>query len=483
MSDSTAMLESESARELRPREQLELNAEAPEHLAGRIDDTGTHSPLKRKRTPSGANSPVRDRYPSYDDPSHLEVREMPSQAAMSDARLAGVHSAAALFRRPSASSKKYTRPPMSKLFSSLELSPENFLHLQAAAKGYMLDENHPERRDCVGNRGKGDTDMVRLRLHHCVREFLEQDDRGLRFFGRDVEQDGIGDRRLIWPEEKQNIITAATPLLRRMVTNERQRQYAIVSRKSGGLGSTKKRKFDDNDNDNDDVDPTPAGGRSAITHDRRHESNLEDPNVNYDPALLDPPTPAQQGVDREVSLDPNIGRDVGNADHRTASPTPQHLHKRPKVSNLADAYRNAPCHTVESAPISQRDTIEAPHSDAPGPVVIQLNFLAPDNFTRRLSRIDIPLPSLASAFQTEDFCKAVETHLPHELAVREGGIERLHISALTAVGGFQAVRLGGKARYEDEVNWERVVDDVREVEWMDGVIKVLVRKRYPDAED
>jgi hypothetical protein len=33
------------------------------------------------------------------------------------------------------------------MFSSLEISPENFLHLQAAAKNYMLDDEHPERRD------------------------------------------------------------------------------------------------------------------------------------------------------------------------------------------------------------------------------------------------------------------------------------------------------------------------------------------------
>ncbi len=179
--------------------------------------------------------------------STLEIRELPPQLAMSDARAAGVHSAAALFRRPSASSKKYTRPPMSKLFTSLELSPENFLHLQAAAKSYMLNGAYPERQDCVGNRGKGDTDMVKLRLYNCVKEFLEVEGYGEKYFGKDVVNEGMGDRKFTWPAHKNKVIALVTPLLRRMVTNERQRQYAIETRKGPGgrSGVSKKRKADE----------------------------------------------------------------------------------------------------------------------------------------------------------------------------------------------------------------------------------------------
>ncbi|KAH0559702.1 hypothetical protein GP486_003787 [Trichoglossum hirsutum] len=137
----------------------------------------------------------------------LEIRELPTQVVMSDARAAGVHSAAALFRRPSASSKKYTRPPMSKLFSSLELSPENFLRLQAAAKGFMLDKNYPERQNCVGSRGKGDTDMVKLRLYNCVKEFLEKEGNGEKFFGKNVIPEGNRKRRFVWPVQKNKYIS------------------------------------------------------------------------------------------------------------------------------------------------------------------------------------------------------------------------------------------------------------------------------------
>ncbi len=148
----------------------------------------------------------------------------------------GVHSAAALFRAPSTSRKKCTRPPMSTLFSSLHLPPEEFLHLQSAAKAYMLDDGHPERRDCVGQRGKTDSDMIKLKLWHCVKQFLDEEGNGERFFGVNAPKLGGGDeaRSLTWPENAQQIIKTCIPLLRRMVTNERQRQYAVESRKCGG---------------------------------------------------------------------------------------------------------------------------------------------------------------------------------------------------------------------------------------------------------
>ncbi|KAJ5085724.1 hypothetical protein N7532_010495 [Penicillium argentinense] len=170
---------------------------------------------------------------------NMDIRPVPQQALPVE-RAPGVHSAAALFRQPS-SNKKYTRPPMSKLFSSLELSPENFLHLQAAAKAYMLDNNHPERRDCVGQRGKGDTEMVKLRLWNCVKTFLDNEGNGERFFGENVVNENMGPRQFVWPRDSQKIISLVIPLLRRMVTNERQRQYAIETRKGGGNDERRRR--------------------------------------------------------------------------------------------------------------------------------------------------------------------------------------------------------------------------------------------------
>jgi hypothetical protein len=142
-------------------------------------------------------------------------------------------SAAAIFRQPSTTSKKYTRPPIGKLYSSLELSPESFVHLQTAAKEYMLDENHPERLDTIGQRGGGDTDLVRLKLWNFVKEFLDDLGNGQKFFGEHIAAvEGQAPRTMIWPHDAEQIIKACVPVLRRMVTNERQRRYAMQARKT-----------------------------------------------------------------------------------------------------------------------------------------------------------------------------------------------------------------------------------------------------------
>lgn len=212
----------------------------------------TEGPLDPALTATGAGDGLSNPHQNHQQQHHqarpydgenLDIRAVPPQS-LSEARAVGVHSAAALFRQPS-SNKKYTRPPMSKMFASLELSPENFLHLQAAAKAYMLDERHPERRDCVGQRGKGDTEMVKLRLWNCVRHFLEAEGHGERFFGEHAVNEGMGPRVYVWPRDQQKIISLVIPLLRRMVTNERQRQYAIETRKGGGTEERRRRKTDE----------------------------------------------------------------------------------------------------------------------------------------------------------------------------------------------------------------------------------------------
>jgi hypothetical protein len=89
---------------------------------------------------------------------------------------------------------------MSRLFTSLELGPEVFLEMQNAAKIYMLDENHPQRREeCVGSKGKRDPDMVKLRLFATVKSFLEDENWGEKCFGASAE--GGMERKLKWPAD------------------------------------------------------------------------------------------------------------------------------------------------------------------------------------------------------------------------------------------------------------------------------------------
>jgi hypothetical protein len=212
------------------------------------ENDASNASRKRKRQshPTGlpqVSSPLQAEGATTDE-SHTDRERDPLQETASNNRLAGMQSATALFRSPSASSKKYTRPPMSKLFTSLELSPEVFLHLQAAAKSYMLDPDHPERSDCVGQRGKGDSELVKMRLWNCVATFLDEEGNGQLHFGEDVLGEGGATRSMEWPQDRSKVIGAVIPLLRRMVTNERQRQYAVETRKGGSAGHAKRQRSD-----------------------------------------------------------------------------------------------------------------------------------------------------------------------------------------------------------------------------------------------
>ena len=176
----------------------------------------------------------RDAETSREDLATVDAVQLSSFVATSDSSRpsAAATSAAAIFRQPSATNKKYTRPPIGKLYSSLELPPECFVRLQTAAKDFMLDENHPDRLDTIGQRGRGDTDLVRLKLWNIAKEFLDDLGNGLKFFGDHVPSvEGQPPRTMIWPQNAEQIIKACVPVLRRMVTNERQRRYAMQARK------------------------------------------------------------------------------------------------------------------------------------------------------------------------------------------------------------------------------------------------------------
>ncbi|POS86365.1 hypothetical protein EPUL_001465 [Erysiphe pulchra] len=162
-----------------------------------------------------------------------------SPCLVSDSRLAGIHAAAALFRRPSAASKKYTRAPISKIFISLDITAEMFLKLQGAAKIYMLDEKFPERRKAIGAKSRSEKDLNKLKLYSLVKHFLEEEGWGEHCFGCGSE--GADQRKFKWPDSKNKIIKLVTPLMRRMVTNERQRRYANETRMEKRLGNSNKR--------------------------------------------------------------------------------------------------------------------------------------------------------------------------------------------------------------------------------------------------
>ncbi|TKA77180.1 hypothetical protein B0A49_04277 [Cryomyces minteri] len=69
--------------------------------------------------------------------------------------------------------------------------------------------------------------------HALEIEFLDGGE-GAKYFGSGTTNAEGQQRQFNWPNDVNKVISLCTPLLRRMVTNERQRQYAIETRKHGG---------------------------------------------------------------------------------------------------------------------------------------------------------------------------------------------------------------------------------------------------------
>lgn len=137
---------------------------------------------------------------------------------------------AVLFREAGPNARKYSRPPIAKMFQSLELVPENFLKLQNDAKAWILDPAHPERRDIIGEkRMTGGQDLARIRLWSVVEKYLKEG-AGEHYFGHAAVTPGFV-RTIFWPEDSAELTRQMMPLMRKMVTNERQRVYAAESRK------------------------------------------------------------------------------------------------------------------------------------------------------------------------------------------------------------------------------------------------------------
>lgn len=89
----------------------------------------------------------------------------------------------------------------------------------------MLNTAHPERQACVGNRANGPTNDTKINLYKTVQRFLESDI-GERLFSQEHD----AGERWVYPRDETALISLLTPLMRRMVTNERQRQYARKTR-------------------------------------------------------------------------------------------------------------------------------------------------------------------------------------------------------------------------------------------------------------
>ncbi|KAF1984167.1 hypothetical protein K402DRAFT_395833 [Aulographum hederae CBS 113979] len=379
-------------------------------------------------------------------------------------RPAGVHSAAALFRQPSESTaKKYTRPPMRKLYADLNLSPENFLHLQSAAKAYMLDPDHEERRNCVGNRGKGDTDMVKLRLFNCVKDFLTEG-AGERFFGENVarehsegtalpEEGGPSQHHWVWPRDGTKIVSLVTPLLRRMVTNERQRQYAIETRKGG---TAKKPRSEQGDLDMDAGSHTTGAG-AAIN------SSL---TTQFHPAPEQQPPPILHIFicKNGVRLQPRI---------EIPSRSPDPVHDMP-LAFLVQEIRQA----IEGIDRGSSDTSTTAAAES-----TRFTTEAAEAARRNAAAA----VALAAAATPDDAKESFDGHEQGRedpdtaAAANSGSVERedeevlgeIEYRANGTVFDFRALTARGLVNVRSSDDWEAVKDEVARTVWLEGVVKVV----------
>lgn len=413
--------------------------------------------------PMGANGPI----PTYPAPNsiHQYVEtpqsnlpgapyiEAPDNHPSCPTTKPRLHSAAALFRRASdKSTRKYTRLSMSKIFMSLQLSPESFLHLQAQAKTYMLDAAHAERQSCVGNRGKCDTDMAKLRLFNCVRDFLN-DGAGEQFFGekalhtRQNEKDvreaakALGEEdemqtegNLMWPRDGNEIIGLVTPLLRRMVTNERQRVYASEMRKGGARSK----------------EDSVGAAEEDLTASRKQDQ---------DSAPFAMPCPSQEEHHGVLSVAP-AHRSLYHLCPPLHTPMPSTSNPRPPLSL--------------SHPGFQPRAILVPpaHLVTPEPHIAHVNIFFKKH-KRILASVRLHDASDAPLFRLCWSALLSHIHVPIVEAARVCGK-----SSLETLYRVEAMGSMGRAVVETEDDWENLKVDIAWADWADRTVNVVAALLY-----
>lgn len=217
--------------------------------------------------------------------------------------------ASVLFREPSSKSRKYSRPPLGKVFASLELAPENFLRLQTAAKAFMLDEAHPERRDVVGHKKSiGGTDVAKLKLWNCVDEFLSVHGHGEKYFAPGAGEGipGAPPRSLLWPRDSQTIIKLMMPLMRKMVTNERQRVYAAATRRQSSARDSK-------DEGSADGSPAVHGNGAETPRSNPHEEPHSPAQLGHNSSPVTSETHPTTAFKQSIVLYVNVVSNTGGA--------------------------------------------------------------------------------------------------------------------------------------------------------------------------
>ena len=96
---------------------------------------------------------------------------------------------------------------MSELYEKLQVTPDQFLHLQAAAKDYMLDPDHPERREVIGKKSAVDlpsSNTAKIKLYRITSAFLWEEGWGEKCWGANAPRSVPRD--INWPEAEPEYV-------------------------------------------------------------------------------------------------------------------------------------------------------------------------------------------------------------------------------------------------------------------------------------
>ncbi|EON69545.1 hypothetical protein W97_08805 [Coniosporium apollinis CBS 100218] len=456
------------SRAVRPRESKRKRTQAADHNEEDHDDPQdaitprSKRPTKRTTRSAAAKSTVNTSATTTPPQVQPNYHSIPTTFPqhLANAVHTGKISAAsaiALYRPENKDLKtRCTRLPMAKLFGAFQVPPEEFLELHAAAKQYMLDPAFPERRDCIGERAKGEMQVGKVKLANYVKDFLEKDGIGERFFGENAAvatpdtarqgAEGGGEdggasgsqQRKIWPRDAKDIITMLTPLLRRMVTNERQRLYALEQRvarnkdpaSNTGVGQQ------DQDEPPEDVDPTtitPIPAEQVVAKDPQRAYRPSAENVLY--ILI---------TKRNFKLLPRIDIPAQQSYHPISFQALYELIEnqvRIALSYPSERSRSSSAHSVPTMPnrseqltsnSNPQSGLEQPNT----PVAEPLMPHTPNSYLTEQPQTQ-PLPS--PKFE-------IRAHTPH---------------GLVPVRSAQA--------------WEEVKVEAAQAIWMEGTLRVIVR--------
>ncbi|KAH8595924.1 hypothetical protein B0O99DRAFT_145545 [Bisporella sp. PMI_857] len=312
---------------------------------------------------------------------------------------------------------------MSELNETLQISPEDFLRLQPLCKQFMLDPEHPERFNMVGRKESPQVDVNKVRLFEVTTKFLVEGGWGEEFWG---EKNEIANRTYKWPESKEDIAHSMVGLMRRMVTNEKQRLYATAQREKRERGykaaSSKSKK------------PKIVDARSLLNKLKGIESSSEEQSMSPSPDAESFTQGSPPPSSRTLKPDEDLGQISRGQESIATSTLPSNT-------------------SIASASLKRATSVVSVQSTSPRFPDCWLNILQSG---RRI------LPKVP--FNTDNGEKFHDLLQFIDIIIDDGhSYKEVKVSGPTGV-----------IDVNDEASWSAALEAIKDADWMDGEVRVMV---------